>query len=254
MAKIKSLKLEWDDLKKMLFFDGVILTPDVRFLEQMTEVVYDKDYAKAADPKTELYYMYRELCFEENLKLFADRQIRHDVTVIPAMNLGREANKTVGHYHTDARPGVSFPELYEVLAGQAHYLLMKRKKVEGKLKNDVLEDAVLVKARAGDKMLVPPNYGHITINPGPETLVMANLVERNFKSDYAPIGETRGGFVYELADGKLVENPAFLHDKKIETVAAAEYDATLAMELGAGETIYRQFLEKPEKFDFLTRP
>ncbi len=254
MAKIKPLKLEWDDLKKMLFFDGVILTPDVRFLEQMADVLYDKEYAKAADPRTELYYMYRELCFEQDLQKFAARQIRHDVTVIPAMGLGKEANKTVGHYHTDARPGVSFPELYEVLAGEAHYLLMKRKKVEGKLKNDALEDAVLIKAKAGDKVLIPPNYGHITINPGPQTLVMANLVERNFKSDYEPIKQTRGGFVYELSDGKLAENPAFLHDRKIEIVFAARHEATLAMELAGEKTIYEEFVEKPEKFDFLARP
>ena len=40
------------------------LKPDVRYLEDMKDVVYDKEWLKTA-PNLELYYMYRDLAETE---------------------------------------------------------------------------------------------------------------------------------------------------------------------------------------------
>ena len=48
-----------------------------------------------------------------------------------------------------------------------------------------------------DKVLVPPGYGHITINRSNKTLKMANFVARNFSSLYDPIqGEGWGSLLF----------------------------------------------------------
>jgi hypothetical protein len=46
-----------------------------------------------------------------------------------------------------------------VLEGDAHYLLQRAQNEER------VDEAILVKATRGDKVIIPPNYGHVTINP-----------------------------------------------------------------------------------------
>jgi glucose-6-phosphate isomerase len=95
---------------------------------------------------------------------------------------------------------VGFPEIYEVLEGTAHYLLQSCK----------LDDVVLITADAGDLVIIPPDYGHITINPSPEeTLSMANIVSTAFESEYREYEVHRGAAYYELSDGTLARNPAY---------------------------------------------
>ena len=95
-----------------------------------------------------------------------EQNIRYDITIIPPGMLGREYIKTAGHYHPLVPGGsVTYPELYEVLEGEALYLLQRQD----------LGDVVAINASAGDKVLVPPNYGHITINGSNKKLKMATL-------------------------------------------------------------------------------
>jgi len=180
-----------------LEFGGKTKEPDVRMLHDMDDVLFDKEWARSAED-LELYYMYRDLFLSRrDGDLFVDQGIRYDITVIPPLMLGCEYVKTAGHYHPKV-PGqeVTYPEVYEVLEGEATYLLQK----------EDLSDVVVVRARGGDKVVVPPGYGHITINESKKRLKMANFVARGFSSIYDPIKE-RGGGAYFLTEGGFVENP-----------------------------------------------
>lgn len=46
-----------------------------------------------------------------------------------------------------------YPELYEMLNGESHYLLQRAQNEES------VGEVLLVKATRGDKVIVPPNYG-----------------------------------------------------------------------------------------------
>ncbi|MCK4968346.1 MAG: glucose-6-phosphate isomerase, partial [Candidatus Aenigmarchaeota archaeon] len=117
---------------------------------------------------------------------------------------GREFVKTAGHYHPLVpQTNVSYTEVYEVLYGNALYLLQK---VEG---NKVL-DAYFVEAKAGDKVIIPPGYGHITINRSNDILVMANWVAANFSSIYDSLKQVKGGCYYVLQD-KILKNENYSH-------------------------------------------
>lgn len=166
-------------------------------LHDMDDVLYDREWAKDAE-NLELYYMYRDLFLSRrDGDLFKEQGLRYDITIIPPLMLGREYVKTAGHYHPKV-PGqiVTYPEVYEVLEGVATYLLQK----------EDLSDVVVVRARAGDKVVVPPGYGHITINESNKRLKMANFVCRDFSSIYDPIKE-RGGGAYFLTHEGFVKNP-----------------------------------------------
>jgi len=158
------------------------LTPDIRHLDDMREVLYDKNFAKDS-PNAELYFMYRGI--EKN------GELRYDITVIPAKMLGEEFNKTKGHYHIGA-----YPEIYTVLEGQAIYLLQKRNSA------GEIEDTFAVNTKAGESAIMPPFYGHVTINPSEtENLKMANWASDNCKSDYSPFVEKRGASYYYTKQG-----------------------------------------------------
>ena len=127
------------------------------------------------------------MCRVQDKELIAKYGLRYDVTVIRPGQIGREFIKTAGHYHPlKPQTEFSYPEVYEVLAGKAHYLLQTEPDEDG-------IDAILIEAVAGDKVLIPPGYGHITINPGQEYLIMSNWVAADFSSIYGPIKELGGG-------------------------------------------------------------
>jgi len=178
--------------------------PDVRWLEDLRDVACDTSWMDTA-PHVEAYFMYRDLyAMPEHRDVLMAHDLRYDITVIPPLKMGREYVKTLGHYHphvaADAR--FTYPELYEVLEGEAHYLLQKPRR--GHI--DRVDDVTVLQARQGDKVLVPPNYGHVTINPAEKTLKMANLVCRSFTSIYEPYKLLHGAAYYESVDGTFVKN------------------------------------------------
>ncbi len=158
------------------------LNPDIRKLSGMKEVLFDKNLVNS-DQDFDLYYMYRGVEEKDGL--------RYDITVVPAKMLGKEFVKTKGHYHLE-----NWQEVYTVLEGEAIYLMQKR------AENGEINDAYFVKANKGESIIIPPLYGHVTINPSKtEQLKMANWVSPNCKVDYKPYEENQGACYYYLDSG-----------------------------------------------------
>ncbi len=158
------------------------IKPNVRRLNDMKEVLCDKRWAKTA-PNLELYYMYRGVKNKSDL--------RYDITVIPAQMLGKEFVKTKGHDHAN-----NYGEIYIVLKGEALYLMQK-------YDNGVLKDAYAVRAKKGQVVIIPPHYGHITINPLKKTLKEANWVSVKCKNTYDLFVEKQGACYYFTKAGWL---------------------------------------------------
>ncbi len=163
-------------------YDLTKLTPDIRRLNDMREVVYDKEWLKNASD-IELYYMYRGV---EN-----KNGLRYDITVIHPAFLGSEFVKTKGHYHLE-----NWQEVYTVLEGTAIYLMQKKNE------NGDIEDVYAVKTKKGESIIIKPGYGHVTINPSEtEKLKMANWVSPDCKVDYLPYEKLQGACYYYLKSG-----------------------------------------------------
>jgi len=157
------------------------IKPDIRFLNDMKDVLCDQKWAETA-PNLELYYIYRGVKKKAGL--------RYDITVIPPRMLGREFVKTKGHEHTE-----TYGEVYIVLAGQALYLLQK-------YTDNKIEDVYAVKAKKGDAVVIPPHYGHITINPSKkETLKEANWLCETCQNVYGSFMEKQGACYYFTTRG-----------------------------------------------------
>jgi glucose-6-phosphate isomerase len=188
-------------MDRTLTFGGKIQEPGIRMLSDMSAVLLDPDILQAGDRG--LYYMYRDLALSnKDREIMQEHGLRYDITIIPPAMLGREYVKTAGHYHPTV-PGtdISYPEVYEVLSGEAHYLLQKREAVG-------VSDVVLIKASARDKIIIPPDYGHVTINASNKELKMANWVSRDFSSVYEPFIEMHGA-AYYLTTAGMIQNPTY---------------------------------------------
>jgi len=169
--------------------------PDIRYLKDMKEVIYDKQWLKTAPESLELYYMYRGINPAQILpkaKIMAGKEkrgLRCDITVIPSRMLGQEFVKTKGHYHSD-----KYQEVYMVLNGEAIFLFQKNK---GK----IVEDVLAIKAQKGDVIIVPPNYGHITINPSKQELKIANWISENCQNVYSIFKKMKGACYFYTKNG-----------------------------------------------------
>lgn len=157
------------------------IKPNIRFLDDMKMVLYDRKWAKTA-PNFELYYMYRGVKKKDKL--------RYDVTVIPPRMLGQEFVKTKGHQHN-----ATYGEIYLVLEGHAFYLLQKY--IDNKL-----NDVYAVKAKKGEVVIIPPYYGHITINPSKKGILKeANWVCESCRNIYDSFVEKQGACYYYTTKG-----------------------------------------------------
>ncbi len=174
------------------YWKGPLSEPSVRTVGDMGCVLADPDGVEL-DSATPLYYMYRDLALNEADRETLSRQnIRYDITVIPPAVLGGEYVKTKGHYHPKNPAGIGYPELYQVLSGEARFLLQRKD----------LSDVVAVTAYVGEFVIIPPGYGHVSINQGKEALIMANLVSNQFESEYAVYEKMRGGAFYAQRENR----------------------------------------------------
>lgn len=221
----------------LLLFNGKKITPSIRTFSQMKAVLADPDLEGNFLPDAPLYYMYRQA------ELFSS--IRYDITRILPADLCGEMNKTYGHSH----PGI-WPEAYEVLEGNAHFLLQRAS-------GNTVHEALLLSAKKGDCFLVPPGYGHVTINPGKKELIMGNLVSGKFESDYSLFEQKHGACIYEMTDGKIVKNRNYNDGFALKQETAVKFSSQYkcfepfkkkSLLEAAKKFADIEFLEKPETF------
>jgi len=219
--KLKGNKLEFGKgMQKVI--------PDVRTFEQMKPVLKNP---KAKTPK-DFYYMYREVCIEKDREKIRKNNLRYDITVLPGFKVGDEYNKTLGHFHPK-----NYPEVYEVLSGKAMYLLQSDK------------EFMVYDARPGDKCLMFPKFGHITINPSSEPLVMANWVYPGFASEYGAIKEKKGAAWFYTENG-FTPNTNYEKIPVIKIVTAKEFQ-----KFGlTSKPMYQEGIKNPKKFEWLSKP
>ncbi len=224
---------------------GPLSDCSVRDMREIAGVLADPDCFVTGPA----YYMYRDITRSD-----ADRQwlqaqkIRYDITVIPPRNLSGEFIKTKGHYHPKNPAGTGYPEIYEVLEGEAHYLLQKRD----------CSGVVMVTATAGDVVVVPPGYGHITINPSKTSVLqMANLVSSVFQSEYQEYENLRGAIFYEMTNRTCKKNPLYPQNPALTFTSADRMTAVKEMIPAPLYTLVEQrapvlgFLNHPEDYPHL---
>jgi len=218
-----------------LFVNGKQHKKEVRKLSQMRDVLKGH-VVLDVEQDEDMYYMYREVAKKNG--------IRFDITVVPGKIVHGECNKTYGHVHPLAENGLSFPEVYQVLGGSAVFLFQSTNR-------DMTVNVSMIRAGAGEILLIPPNTSHVTINPlDGITLVLANVVAEGFESDYSEFKENRGAAFYYFPDGNVEQNANYVV-KNLERPKPQEFNKRYGFFCA---DLLHEFEKNPEKFEFLKRP
>lgn len=134
-----------------------------------------------------------------------------NITIWESGTVGGEYIKTYGHYHVG-----DLEEDYTVLQGEGIIIL------QGQIVDDSIETFRAIKVRAGDKVHIPKNTGHLAINTGNVWFVTSDNSPVNFEekdavslpghADYSQFKRLRGAayYVVEKNGGPmLVKNPLY---------------------------------------------
>jgi len=232
---------------------------DVRKLEDIEDVVYDREWLKNA-PDSELYYMYRDLTENESdHQKIIDNDLRYDVTLFLPIMLGAEFNKTLGHDHPIV-PGTSitYPELYEVLEGEAIFLQQDSD-------DEHIKNVIAIRAKKGDKVIILPNYEHLIINPSNKELKTCNWICRNFGSNiYKPFRARHGFCYYAIRDTSTKLGISWIKNKNYEIIPELRFEEPnkfYGLDLDKNKSIYElvndlkklEFLIEPQKYEWKPR-
>ena len=133
----------------MLGWEGDLPQPAVRTVEEMRSVIADPSCESSGPPLLYVPGSRKIGCGLETGYIIINSGMIS--TVIPSRTLCGEWVKTKGHYHPKNPAGIGYPEIYEVLEGQAHYLLQSR----------TLDDIVMIAAHPGDLVIIPGVWAYL---------------------------------------------------------------------------------------------
>lgn len=208
-------------------------------------------------PLDEMFYdVYRGIAFPKDEELLNKDNYRYDITIIMPGQINGECKKTSGHYHGwNPQKTNTYAEVYEVIKGTALYILQKSDNFDAENPADVrVDDLIFATVHEGETILIPPNYGHCSVNIGEGPLVFSNLAYVPCPVHYEPVKHFHGMSFYVMkkdneirleANGRYVDVPA----PKFATV---KENPGLGIKFGV--PVYESYMKNPEAFKFLGDP
>jgi Thermophilic glucose-6-phosphate isomerase and related metalloenzymes len=205
--------------------------------------------------KEEFYDVYRGIRYPEDEELQKKKGLRYDITIVMDGLVNGECKKTSGHYHGyNAQKTNTFAEVYEVIKGKALYILQRADNFESAPHNIVLEDVILVSVEEGQSIIVPPNYGHCSINIGNGPMIFSNLAYVPCPISYDSVKYYHGmGFYIKKDNSKVIveRNERYSH-VPLPKFATVKENENLGIKFGL--PVYESFKKYPGVFEFLENP
>lgn len=215
-------------------------------------------FAECSSTKSDepIYETYRGIAFPADLDTFDLHEMSYDITIIRAGTVGGEFHKTSGHYH-GWNPGRTntFGEVYEVILGEALFVLQKSPDFEDNPSGACVEDVILARVHAGQTLLVPPNYGHCSVNVGEGPLVFSNVAYKPCPVIYDSVKLHHGMayYIFKAEDGGIeVRKNERYGDLPEPRIVGVREDPELGIDFSRGA--YQNFVNAPERFDYLPHP
>lgn len=238
-----------DDVNHRFVLDDSLLgdKPEQRHLEEVRHVLYENT---VQEPKR-LYTLFNDVGLPEVRKFLSARGLSYGMGFMPPLKLGVEYIKTMGHYHSLC-PGttVRYPEVYEIVYGAATYLLQKQDPAD----MAIVEDIILVEGKRGDRLVMPPDYAHVSINTGPEPLVGAHWAAAKCGLEYSEIAQM-GGFGYfvveENGSPNFVRNPRY---KQVPPIRKVSLKRLADFDIDPAQPIYSTARNDAGAFRFVVEP
>lgn len=217
--------------------------PEIRTLDQIRSSLRDPD----CDGPEQVYAIAMDVARLEDRPELQKRMLLFGVVTYAAGQLGAEPIRSQGHVHRISQhSGWSPPELYEIWQGKA--IIYMQEFVE-----DEPGRCFAVLAGPGEKVLVPPGWGHATISASPdEALTFGAWCDREYGFEYEAVRARKGLAWYPLVqnDNIIWQHNARYVPGRLQVVRPRQYT-----EFGITEApVYQQFINDPARFQFISKP
>ncbi len=230
LSRASGLDLRLDSQKHALAFGKTVVSAPAREVSSL---------------KYRLYGDAREI---KDTDILRKNKLRFDLILLAFGRRGIQMPRTPG----SAGQG-GFPKLYEAVYGEAWFLLHKETKEDPR----VIEDVILVKVKPGRKIIIPPGYGHILINPAEDDMVACAFSSVELIPE-PKSGEGPGGaaayFIFKdnLGDPFFQPNPFY---RDVPYMRIAVVSARIErFGVSSNEPVYNLLSKGIEKLDFLNNP
>ena len=176
------------------------------------------------------------------------RNLLYGVVSYAKGRLGNEPIRSQGHKHAISKSCMaSTPEVYEIFYGEA-YIYMQE------YDEDNPGRCFAVHAKAGDKVIVPPNWVHATINGNPnDYMCFGAWCVRDYGFDYKGTRAHKG-----IAYFPIVNDDNSISFVKNDNYTASDLvikEPRLYKEFNLdNNSIYKQYEDNHSKFDFVVNP
>lgn len=201
---------------------------------------------KGPDP---VYGIAMDVGRESERAMLNERMLLFGAVIYAKGRLGDEPVRSQGHIHAVApHCGWSTPEIFEIWSGTAIVYAQERAE-------DDPGRCIAVTARAGQQVVVPPNWAHCVINADPGCrMSFGAWCDRQYGFEYTGVRAHRGLAWFPLltAAGRIdwKANPAY-RKSVLEEQGVRPYPE---LGLDTKKSLYRQFLDDPETIMFVPDP
>ena len=235
--------------------DGKFRRPEyaTRSFKALSPILEDPTSIEGLEQQS-IYWMFRNLGMQGDEHMVSQYALRYDLSYFRQHLFGQELMKTSGHYHPGMwAGGPSYPELYEVPWGTAIFLMQEVDDIDAGPEDVQIKSCIALVCEQGQKAIMPPNFGHVTLNPDPNRpLITTNWVCSNFASVYGGAEVCHGFAWYRTEDRGWVKNP---HIKcEIPQLRFARCADVPELGLIQHQGIYPTGVANPELMAFVTRP
>ncbi|WP_203566869.1 glucose-6-phosphate isomerase family protein [Aestuariimicrobium ganziense] len=194
-----------------------------------------------------LYSIAMDVCERDDHTALVEQNLLFGICAYSSGLVGNEPVRSQGHVHAiSASCGSSTGELYEFWAGEGIVYMQE-------FSGDDPGRCFAVRAGAGETVLVPPGWAHLTVNATPhQTMAFGAWCVRDYGFDYTEVRARQGLAWYPVVEDDQVCWVPNLHYRTSTLVEKSPDDHR---EFGIEDgPIYRQWQQRPRDFDFIRRP
>lgn len=206
-----------------------------RSLEVLRPFLADPDAVGPRYP----YHVYEDVVGRADQPWVSQTGLRFDIAVIMPGMLGSEWMKTAGHFHRSVH-NQSLPELVEVAHGRGLILLQLMRTP------DRVAEIVVLRVMRGDWVVIPPGYGHVSINTTSSPLILTHVRSRGVRLEYEEMARHRGAGYWIGPAGQWM-NTSYEEVPEVKQFSATE----LYPRPFGNQSVYRAMRRHLDYFKFL---
>ncbi|MBA3870064.1 MAG: hypothetical protein H0X30_13035 [Anaerolineae bacterium] len=245
-SDIAGLDMQWADDGTLVFPPNLVI--DETFSRPLSRLRPLALQPEACEPPDQIqYWMYNGIADQADRARLAESGMRYELTLMFPNAIGRERAKTLGHLHSFPKDSsLNYPEICEVLFGTAYFIFQTMDTV-----NRTSNYCGYLEANAGDKIVIPPNLHHLTINAGDTPLLFSDVIPLDVKGIYEPLKDMHGAAYLNTLDSGWIANR---HYEAVSELAILSKHVYPQYDLTPEIPLFKTFTQTPEKLAWMVDP